>query len=84
MTKKIGLIASALVAFALVLALSPARAEARRFRGGSFGGQPGARTFGIGLILGAPTGLSMELRLSSRTALDFALGLDTFDERDGG
>jgi hypothetical protein len=78
-------VACACAAFALVLAFAPGRAEARRHRGGGgFGGQPGYKTFGIGLILGSPTGLSAELRLTPRTGLDFALGLDTFDDDDGG
>jgi hypothetical protein len=76
--------AAAAVVFVLVAVLAPGRAEARRRYGGSFGGEPGASTFGIGLILGSPTGLSMELRLSNQTALDFALGLDDFREDDGG
>ncbi len=84
MTKRLGVFACALGAFALVLALAPGRAEARRHYGGNVGGEPGASTFGIGLILGAPTGLSMELRLSESSALDFAIGLNSFNDRDGG
>jgi len=37
--------------------------------------------FGVGLIVGRPTGLTGEYWLSDRTAIDMALGLDLFDGR---
>ena len=79
--KKLGVITSALAVLVLVLVLAPGQAEARRRYGGGMG-EPGASTFGIGLILGTPTGLSLELRLSPRSALDFAIGFGSFDDDD--
>lgn len=38
------------------------------------------RTFGLGLILGEPTGLSAELLSGGHTAVDFALGLESLDD----
>jgi hypothetical protein len=57
--------------------LSPRAAEARRGRGGS---AALAQDVGIGLIVGSPTGLSLEARLGGRTSFDFALGIDAFDD----
>jgi hypothetical protein len=84
--KMLGRALVALAAFVLVLALVPGRAEARRhyYGGGGFGGEAGYKTFGFGLILGSPTGLSAEIRLDPRAGLDMALGLDAFDDGDGG
>ncbi len=83
--KKILVLSSAIAALVLVLTLVPGRAEARRrYYSSNVAGEPGNSTFGIGLILGAPTGLSMELKLSGQSALDFAIGLNTFDDTDGG
>ncbi len=82
MMQKLGLISSVCAALALVLLVAPEGAEARRHGNGGFGGAPASRTFGIGLILGTPTGLSLELRLSPRTALDFAIGFDELDDDD--
>jgi hypothetical protein len=66
---------------ALLLVATTARdAEARR-RGG-FGGSPGGSTLGIGLILLSPTGLSLELRLGPRSAIDAAIDFDVFDDDD--
>jgi hypothetical protein len=78
--KKTSLALAALVALALVF-LVPSTADAARRRGG-FGGSPGSKTFGIGLILLSPTGLSMELRLSPQSSLDFAIDFDVFDDDD--
>jgi hypothetical protein len=83
MKNRLGITLGALVALALVLVLAPGRAEARRYGGGGVDGMPGNRTVGIGLILLQPTGLSLELKLSSATALDFAIGLNDFDNDDG-
>jgi hypothetical protein len=83
MKKRLRIMTGAFAALALVLVLAPARAEARRYYGGSVDGEPGTRTFGIGLMVLQPTALSMELKLSSATALDFAIGLNDFDEHDG-
>jgi len=38
--------------------------------------------FGLGLIVGQPTGLTGAYELSDRTAIDAALGLAIFDDRD--
>lgn len=69
------LVAAAALAAALVAA--PRAAWARRPTG-----EPFSRTFGIGLIVGTPTGLSGEVRLGGNTSLDFALGLDAFEDED--
>jgi hypothetical protein len=79
-----GAMLGALVAFVLVLVLAPGRAEARRYYGGSVDGAPGTRTFGIGIMVLQPTALSMELKLSGSSGLDFAVGFNNFDEHDGG
>jgi hypothetical protein len=77
MTKRLvsaALVAACVLAGAAVVAW-PGEAEARR------GGRSAmSRDFGLGLIIGAPTGLSAELRLGSNTSLDFALGLERFDD----
>ena len=83
MKKRLRIMTGALAALALVLVLAPARAEARRYYGGNIDGEPGNSTFGIGLMVLQPTALSMELKLSPRTALDFAIGLNNFDDGDG-
>src|SRR5690606_28092866 len=41
-----------------------------------------AGAFGLGLILGQPTGITGAYGLSERTAIDAALGLTIFDGRD--
>ena len=38
--------------------------------------------FGLGLVVGQPTGLTGELKLTEHTALDGAVGIDLFDGRD--
>jgi hypothetical protein len=38
--------------------------------------------FGLGLILGEPTGLSLAYRLSQRNAIAGAVGIDVFDDND--
>ena len=83
MKKRLRILTGALAALALVLVLGPGRAEARRYYGGSVDGMPGNRTFGIGLMVLQPTALSLELKLSPATALDFAIGLNDFDDGDG-
>lgn len=70
------LILTAVAAATLLSALPDA--EARRSRSA----RPRSKTLGLGLILGAPTGLSGELNLGGQTSLDFAVGLDAFNERD--
>lgn len=52
----------------LVLSLASASAEARRTR------------FGLGLVLGQPSGVSAEYVLSQKTSIDFELGLERFDD----
>ncbi len=65
---------SLLVTAALVGAFaSPRDAHAREGAGGDFG---------LGLVLGTPTGLTANLYLTNRTALDFGLGLDAIDDDD--
>ncbi len=44
---------------------------------------PEGRSVGIGIILPEPTGFTLEAYLSHNTALDFAIGWDTFNEHDG-
>ena len=83
MTKLLRTMTVALAALVLLFVLAPGRAEARRYYGGSVDGAAGSRTFGIGIIFLQPTGLSMELKLSGNSGLDFALGLNDFDENDG-
>lgn len=39
-------------------------------------------SFGLGLILGQPTGITGMYHLSDHTAIDAALGLEIFDDRD--
>jgi hypothetical protein len=56
------------VVLALALLSSPARAE--------------SGAFGLGLIVGQPTGITGAYELSDNTAIDAALGLDLFDDRD--
>jgi hypothetical protein len=62
----------------LILTLCSA---APAFARGYYGNVEG-KSFGIGLIIGDPTGLSAELKLSQRTAIDFALGITTFQDHD--
>lgn len=57
-----------LVLLLLTLGAAPAWAEGRR------GGR-----LGVGLILGEPTGLTGELRLGSRNAIDAAFGIDALE-----
>jgi hypothetical protein len=66
----------------LAAALAPADAHARpRPRGGT--PFTANKSFGFGLILGEPIGLSAKYYLSESTALDFALGeYDRFREDD--
>ena len=58
--------------FALVITLAPSAARAQ---------EAGHGPFGIGVIVGQPTGLTMEFELSEHTALDAAFGWDLFDDR---
>jgi hypothetical protein len=44
---------------------------------------PQGRSVGIGVMLPEPTGFTLEAYLSRNTALDFAIGWNTFDERHG-
>ena len=59
----------AVPALAVVLWSAPARAES-------------GDGFGLGLIIGQPTGLTAGFGLSDNTMIDAALGLDWLDERD--
>lgn len=38
--------------------------------------------FGLGLVVGEPTGITGELKLTEHTALDGAVGISLFDDRD--
>jgi hypothetical protein len=57
-----------LVALLAVLWSAPVRAD--------------SGSFGLGLIVGQPTGLTAAFELSEKTAIDAALGLSIFDGRD--
>jgi hypothetical protein len=57
----------AILALGIAFASTPAHAE----------GGP----FGLGLVVGTPTGLTIEYKLSPRTAIDAALGVDLFVDR---
>jgi hypothetical protein len=49
------------------------------------GSEVGTRPFGLGIILGEPTGLSAKLYLGGpRNAVDFALAFDTYGTNRGG
>jgi hypothetical protein len=65
-----------LVGILAVLSISLAQAKEASAKG-AFQGD-----FGLGLILGSPTGLSGEVRLARTTSIDFAVGLDAFDDED--
>ena len=60
----------------LVTALLPTAAQARPRPGGHLGGRTfqANKTFGLGLELGAPTGLNGKYFLSADRALDFGIG----------
>ena len=69
------------VAFALVLASAPTEARPRPAAGRSFRAN---KTFGLGVMLGAPSGLSGKYYMTQDTALDFGLGVyHRFGHRDG-
>jgi hypothetical protein len=42
-----------------------------------------ARPFGLGVVVGEPTGLSAKLYLSARNAVDAVLAFDTYGDRSG-
>jgi hypothetical protein len=63
---KLGLAAAAI----LLVALSAAPARADRAPGGDFG---------LGIILGQPTGLTLEFFVASSQSIDLAIGLDAFN-----
>src|SRR5512143_1438758 len=44
---------------------------------------PQGRSVGIGIILPEPTGFTLEAYLSHNTALDFAIGWNTWNAHDG-
>lgn len=67
--------AVAVLALVLVVAAWPSRAEAR-------GGGPFSRDFGLGLEVGFPTALTLEVKMGRQTGLDIAIGLDDFDRDD--
>lgn len=71
-----------LLAFAVCgLAADPAHARPRMSRGKAFEAN---KTFGLGFMVGAPSGLSGKYFLSSDTALDFGVGfLGYYRGRDG-
>jgi hypothetical protein len=59
----------------LVALAGPAEAQRRQSRSSGMSSFEANKTFGLGIILGSPTGLSAKYYLSGSTALDFALGL---------
>jgi hypothetical protein len=61
----------------VVLALAIAAAPAAHAYG------PQGHSVGIGIILPEPSGFTLEAYLSRNTALDFAIGWDTFSQRNG-
>lgn len=83
-TKSSARVVGLLAAFAGVLVLCTAvpTAEARpRPSASSFSAN---KTFGLGLMLGVPTGLSGKYYLSGDTAVDFGLGvISRYGDRDG-
>jgi hypothetical protein len=75
------LLVAATVAAAVVAA--PADAEARPRPAGRKSNFEANKTFGLGLILGQPTGLSGKYFLTADTAFDFAVGGCCYAGRDG-
>src|SRR5215831_14050995 len=65
------------IALILLLVLSCVGARAAHAYG------PQGRSIGIGVMLPEPTAFTLEAYLSRNTALDFAIGWNTFDERHG-
>jgi hypothetical protein len=60
-----------------VLCTGLSSAHARRYYRHYYAGDGAlSKTFGIGLVLGDPSGLSAELRLGGHTSLDLAVGVD--------
>lgn len=57
----------------VVLSLFSTAASASSSRSGDFG---------VGLVVGEPTGLTVQFRLARMHALDLAVGLDPFEDRD--
>jgi hypothetical protein len=57
----------AILALGILFASAPAHAE----------GGP----FGLGLVVGTPSGLTIEYKLTPRTAIDAAIGVDLFVDR---
>lgn len=78
---------SLLATFAVALVALSSPAEARPRPNGHINGRAfeANKTFGLGLELGAPTGISGKYFLSSDRALDFGLGwLYSYEHRNGG
>jgi hypothetical protein len=70
--------ATSCLALALIAAaLAAPRAEARTAGRAGPGGD-----FGLGLVLGTPTGLSAEYFADRANSIHFALGLDVFEDQD--
>src|SRR5262245_15806656 len=62
------------IAGATLIAFTP-RAEARHW---------GGRNIGIGLVLGQPTGLTLDIRPNYWSSFEIDVGLGTFNEGDSG
>lgn len=69
-------VSAILVTFAIVIGVS-GNADAQRRRRADSSTTPfeANKTFGLGIMIGAPTGLSAKYYLSEKTALDFGLGV---------
>jgi hypothetical protein len=81
MSEKRTLIAALLAAAFVIATTATAQARPRPARHSSFSAN---KTFGLGVMLGAPSGISGKLFLSSDTALDFGLGVyHEFRHQDG-
>jgi hypothetical protein len=81
-SRKVALLAAAAVVGGFLLTLDPGEAEARpRPRRGE--GFEANKTFGLGLMIGFPTGLSGKYFVSSDGAFDFGVGLIGGRNRDG-
>jgi hypothetical protein len=68
-------------AAAAMLITTPVTADARPRPAGKKGDFVANKTFGLGIMLGAPTGLSGKYYLSSDTALDFGIGVYGYGRR---
>ncbi|MBI4508865.1 MAG: hypothetical protein HY698_04465 [Deltaproteobacteria bacterium] len=65
---------AALLVLGLGVMFVPAHADAHR---------SSSRTIGLGVTLGEPTGLSLDIRPSHSSSLELAIGWDTIDQDEG-